>query len=390
MVHPVFADLPVTVFEEMSGLAREMGAINLGQGFPDDQGPIALRRKAGQALIEGSNQYPPMRGLPLLRQAVAAHYGRAQGLDLDPDHEIIVTSGATEALAAAFLSLISPGDEVVLFQPLYDAYLPMVRRAGGVPRLVRLAPPHWRFDRAMLEAAFSDRTKLVVLNSPLNPAGVVMADEDLALLAQFCVRHDVIAVCDEVWEAVVFDGRAHKPLMTFPGMRERTVKIGSAGKLFGMTGWKVGFLCAAPALARALAGAHQFLTFTTPPNLQAAVAFGLDEPGEWFETMPAGLQRSRDRLAAGLRNVGFSVLDSAGTYFLNVDLAASGIDEPDRAFALRAVREQGVAAIPVSAFYAKDPVTSVLRLCFAKGDDVLDAAVERLARAKATSASLSK
>ncbi|PVM82873.1 aminotransferase [Caulobacter radicis] len=382
MVHPVFADLPVTVFEEMSGLARELGAINLGQGFPDDQGPLALRRKAGEALIEGSNQYPPMRGLPQLRQAVATHYGRTQSLDLDPDREIIVTSGATEALAAAFLSLISPGDEVVLFQPLYDAYLPMVRRAGGVPRLVRLSPPHWRFDRAMLDAAFSEKTRLVVLNSPLNPAGVVMADEDLALLAEFCLRHDAIAVCDEVWEAVVFDGRVHRPLMTFPGMRERTVKIGSAGKLFGMTGWKVGFLCAAPPLARALAGAHQFLTFTTPPNLQAAVAFGLEEPGDWFEAMPAGLQRSRDRLAAGLRQAGFTVLDSAGTYFLNIDLAASGIDEPDRAFALRAVREHGVAAIPVSAFYAQDPVTSVLRLCFAKGDDVLDAAVERLARAR--------
>ncbi len=382
MVHPVFADLPVTVFEEMSGLARELGAINMGQGFPDDQGPIALRRKAGQALIEGSNQYPPMRGLPQLRQAVAGHYGRKQGLDLDPDREIIVTSGATEALAAAFLSLISPGDEVVLFQPLYDAYLPMVRRAGGIPRLARLTPPHWRFDQAMLEAAFSDKTKLVVLNSPLNPAGVVMPDEDLALLAQFCVRFDVTAVCDEVWEAVVFDGRIHRPLMNFPGMRERTVKIGSAGKMFGMTGWKVGFLCASPPLARALAGAHQFLTFTTPPNLQAAVAFGLDEPGDWFEAMPAGLQRSRDRLATGLRGAGFTVLGSGGTYFLNVDLAASGIDEPDRAFALRAVREHGVAAIPVSAFYAEDPVTSVLRLCFAKGDDVLDAAVERLARAK--------
>ncbi|PVM90963.1 aminotransferase [Caulobacter endophyticus] len=383
MVHPVFADLPVTVFEEMSGLARELGAINLGQGFPDDQGPIALRRKAGEALIEGSNQYPPMRGLPQLRRAVAGHYGRDQGLDLDPDNEIIVTSGATEALAAAFLSLISPGDEVVLFQPLYDAYLPMVRRAGGIPRLVRLSPPHWRFDQAMLEAAFSDRTRLVVLNSPLNPAGVVMADEDLALLAQFCVRHDAIAVCDEVWEAVVFDGRAHRPLMSFPGMRERTVKIGSAGKMFGMTGWKVGFLCAAPPLARALAGAHQFLTFTTPPNLQAAVAFGLDEPGDWFEAMPAGLQRSRDRLAAGLRQAGFAVLDSAGTYFLNIDLPASGVEEADRAFALRAVREHGVAAIPVSAFYAQDPVTSVLRLCFAKTDAVLDAAVERLARARA-------
>ncbi len=382
MVHPVFADLPVTVFEEMSGLARELGAINLGQGFPDDQGPIALRRKAGEALIEGSNQYPPMRGLPQLRQAVAGHYARSQGLELDPDREIIVTSGATEALAAAFLSLISPGDEVVLFQPLYDAYLPMVRRAGGVPRLVRLTPPHWRFDRAMLEAAFSEKTRLVVLNSPLNPAGVVTPDEDLALLAEFCVRFDVTAVCDEVWEAVVFDGRAHRPLMAFPGMRERTVKIGSAGKMFGMTGWKVGFLCAAPPLAKALAGAHQFLTFTTPPNLQAAVAFGLEDPGDWFTAMPAGLQRSRDRLAAGLRDVGFSVLDSGGTYFLNVDLTASGIDEPDRAFALRAVRAHGVAAIPVSAFYAEDPVTNVLRLCFAKADDVLDAAVERLARAK--------
>ena len=382
MVHPVFSDLPVTVFEEMSGLARELGAINLGQGFPDDPGPIALRRKAGEALLEGSNQYPPMRGLPLLRQAVAGHYGRTQRLDLDPEREIIVTSGATEALAAAFLSLISPGDEVVLFQPLYDAYLPMVRRAGGVPRLVRLTPPHWRFDRAMLEAAFSDRTRLVVLNSPLNPAGVVMADEDLALLAEFCLHHDAVAVCDEVWEAVVFDSRVHKSLMTFPGMRERTVKIGSAGKLFGMTGWKVGFLCAAPPLAKALAGAHQFLTFTTPPNLQTAVAFGLDEPGDWFAAMPAGLQRSRDRLAAGLRQAGFAVLDSAGTYFLNIDLAASGVDEPDRVFALRAVREHGVAAIPVSAFYAEDPVTSVLRLCFAKGDDVLDTAVERLARAK--------
>lgn len=388
MVHPVYADLPVTVFEEMSGLARRLDAINLGQGFPDDEGPLALRRKAGEALIDGSNQYPPMRGLPELRRAVARHYGRRQGLDLDPEQEVIVTSGATEALAAAFLSLISPGDEVVLFQPLYDAYLPMVRRAGGVARLVGLSPPHWRFDRAMLEAAFSDRTRLVVLNSPLNPAGVVAADEDLALLAEFCTRFDVVAVCDEVWEAVVFDGRAHRSLMTLPGMRQRTVKIGSAGKMFGMTGWKVGFLCATPPLARALAGAHQFLTFTTAPNLQAAVAFGLDEPGDWFEAMPAGLQRSRDRLAGGLRQAGFSVLDSGGTYFLNVDLAASGVAEGDRAFALRAVRDHGVAAIPVSAFYAQAPVTHVLRLCFAKADAVLDAAVERLARARAAVTSL--
>ncbi|WP_029914410.1 aminotransferase [Caulobacter sp. UNC358MFTsu5.1] len=382
MVHPVYADLPTTIFEEMSGLARQTGAINLGQGFPDDAGPMALRRKAGEALITGTNQYPPMRGLPDLRQAVAAHYGRTQGLDLDWESEIVVTSGATEALAAALLSLISPGDEVVLFQPLYDAYLPMVKRAGGVPKLVRLTPPHWRFDRAMLEAAFSDRTRMVVLNTPLNPAGVVTPDEDLALLAEFCVRHDAVAVCDEVWEAVVFDGRRHRPLIGYPGMRERTVKIGSAGKMFGMTGWKVGFLCAAPALTKALAGAHQFLTFTTPPNLQEAVAFGLRDPGDWFEAMPAGLQRSRDRLAAGLRDAGFTVLDSGGTYFLNVDLKASGIDEDDRTFALRAVRDHGVASIPVSAFYAEDPVRHILRLCFAKADDTLDEAVRRLAAAR--------
>lgn len=381
MVHPVFDNLPTTIFEEMSGLARELGAINLGQGFPDDAGPEPLRAKAAQALMSGSNQYPPMRGLPQLRAAVAEHYRLSQGLDLDAN-EITVTSGATEALAAAFFSLISPGDEVVLFQPLYDAYLPLVRRAGGIPRLVRLEPPHWRFDRAMLEAAFTPRTRMVVLNSPLNPAGTVTPDADLALLAEFCVAHDAIAVCDEVWEAVTFDGARHRSLMDFPGMRERTVKIGSAGKLFGMTGWKVGFLCAAPPLTRALAAAHQFLTFTTPPNLQAAVAWGLEHYRDWFSTMPAGLQVSRDRLTAGLEGAGYSVLPSAGTYFLNLDLRASGIAMADRAFCLALAREHGVAAIPVSAFYAQSPVTHIVRLCFAKADATLDAAIARLAAAR--------
>ena len=382
MVHPVFDTLPTTIYERMSGLSRQHGAINLGQGFPDDPGPLPVREAAARALIEGSNQYPPMRGLPELRAAVAGHYGRTQDLRLDPDTEIVVTSGATEALAAAFTALISPGDEVVLFQPLYDAYLPLVRRAGGIPRLVRLAPPHWRFTREMLEAAFSDRTRLVVLNSPLNPAGVVTPDEDLALLAEFCVKHDTIAVCDEVWEAVVFDGRRHRPLMNFPGMRERTVKIGSAGKLFGMTGWKVGFLMAAAPLTKALAAAHQFLTFTTPPNLQAGVAWGLDHHRAWFDTMPTALQRSRDRLTAGLRAAGYAVLESQGTYFLNVDLTASGVLVDDVTFCERCVAEYGVAAIPVSAFFAENPVTHVVRLCFAKADATLDAAVERLAAAR--------
>jgi len=379
---PIFSSLPTTIFEEMSGLARETGALNLGQGFPDAPGPEAVRARAADAVLHGYNQYPPMVGLPELRQAVAAHYARSQGLDLDWESEVTITSGATEALAAAFFGLLQAGDEVIVFQPVYDAYLPLIRRAGGTPRLVRLSPPSWRFNRATLEAAFSERTRFVVLNNPVNPTGVVLPEEDLALLAEFCRRYDVVAICDEVWEQVVFGNAAHRPLMAFPGMRQRTVKIGSAGKMFGLTGWKVGFICAAPELTRTLARAHQFLTFTTPPNLQSAVAFGLETGADWFATMPRALERSRDRLAQALSRKGFAPLPSQGTYFLNVDLAASGVAEPDRDFALRAVREAGVASIPVSALYETDPVTSILRLCFAKGDEVLDEAAVRLARAR--------
>jgi len=382
MANPIFANLPTTIFEEMSGLARTLGAVNLGQGFPDDPGPESVRAKAAEAVLTGYNQYPPMAGLPELRQAVAAHYARYHGLDLDWQSEVTITSGATEALAAAFLGLIQPGDEVVLFQPLYDSYLPVIRRAGGVPRLVRLQPPHWRFTRETLQAAFSQRTRFVVLNNPINPCGVVLPEEDLALLAEFCVAHDSVAICDEVWEQVVFGNAVHRPLIAFPGMRERCVKIGSAGKMFGLTGWKVGFLCAAPALTQALARTHQFLTFTTPPNLQAAVAFGLETGENWFREAPRDLERSRDRLAEGLKREGFAVLPCQGTYFLNVDLPASGVEEPDRAFALRAVQEAGVAAIPVSAFYEEDPVTTIVRLCFPKRDAVLDEGVARLAKAR--------
>jgi N-succinyldiaminopimelate aminotransferase len=382
MANPTFANLPMTVFEEMSGLARSLGAVNLGQGFPDDPGPLGIRQHAAEAVLNGYNQYPPMAGLPELRQAVAAHYNRTQGLDLDTGAEVTITSGATEALAAAFLGLIEPGDEVVVFQPVYDAYLPLIRRAGGVPKLVRLAPPAWRFDRAMLEAAFSSRPRFVVLNNPMNPTGVVLPDGDLALLADYCVRYDAVAICDEVWEQVVFAPHRHRTLIACPGMRQRCVKIGSAGKMFGLTGWKVGYLCAAPGLTEVLARAHQFLTFTTAPNLQAAVAWGLETGADWFAQMPLDLARSHDRLAAGLQREGFAVLPSQGTYFLNVDLAASGVDEPDRAFALRAVQAAGVAAIPVSAFYEVAPVTTVLRLCFSKADATLDLGVERLARAR--------
>ena len=382
MVNSIYAALPTTVFAEMSGLAAQLGAINLGQGFPDDPGPEAVRAKAADAVLNGYNQYPPMTGLPELRRAVADHYNVTQGLDLEWASEVTITSGATEALAVSFLGLIEPGDEVIVFQPFYDSYLPVIRRAGGVLKLVTLKPPYWRFDRAMLAAAFSARTRLVVLNNPMNPTGVVLPDEDLALLAEFCVAHDAVVVCDEVWEKLVFSGACHRPLMSYPGMRERTVKIGSAGKMFGLTGWKVGYLCAAPSLTHALTRAHQFLTFTTPPNLQTAVAWGLEHAGDWFRDMPLGLERSRDRMAEGLRREGFVVLPADGTYFLCLDLTGSGIAEGDRDFCLRGVKDAGVAAIPVSAFYETEPVTHIVRLCFSKGDQRLDEGVRRLSKAR--------
>ena len=378
-MNPIFAGLPVSVFEVMSGLARDHAAVNLGQGFPDDPGPEDVRRKAAEAVVSGWNQYPPMLGLPELRQAVAAHYQHWQNLTLDPDREIMITSGATEALAGALMALIEPGDEVVLFQPLYDAYLPLVQRAGGVPKFVRLEPPHWRFTDEMLERAFSPKTKVVLFNNPLNPTGTVYAREDLERLAAFCQRYDAIAVCDEVWEHVIFDGRAHLPLIAIDGMRERCVKVGSAGKIFSLTGWKVGFVCAAPQVLRVLAKAHQYITFTTPPNLQAAVAYGLAKADDYFTTMRADFQRSRDRFADGLRALGFPTLDAQGTYFLNVDLAPLGLNQDDETFCKRLVTEHKVAAIPVSAFYADDPIRSVVRFCFAKRDATLDAALERLA-----------
>jgi aspartate/methionine/tyrosine aminotransferase len=382
MVHPLYTGMPPTIFDEMSGLARAHGSLNLGQGFPDDPGPEALRRAAAEAVLHGYNQYPPSRGLPELRRAVAAHYARTQGLSFDPDTQVTVTSGATEALASAILALVEPGDEVILFQPAYDAYAPLVRRAGGIPRFVTLAPPDWRWTAGQLEAAFTPRTRAVILNTPVNPTGVVVPQADLEILAEACRARSIPVICDEVWEQLVFDGAVHRPLIALPGMADLAVKIGSAGKMFGLTGWKVGFLCAGPALSPALARAHQFLTFTTPPNLQAAVALGLESPEDWFTQMPARLQASRDRLAAALRREGFLVVHSQATYFLTVDLPGSGVDEADRAFALRAVTQAGVAAIPVSAFYETEAVTRVLRLCFAKTDEVLDEAATRLARAR--------
>ena len=379
-MNSIFAGLPTTVFETMSQLARQHDAVNLGQGFPDDPGPRDVREKAAEAVLDGWNQYPPMMGVPELRQAAATHYRHWQGLELDPATEIMVTSGATEALAGALLALIEPGDEVVLFQPLYDAYLPLVQRAGGVPRLARLTPPHWRLTEEVLASAFTPKTRVVLFNNPHNPTGRVFESDELELLAEFCRRSGAVLVADEVWEHVVFDARRHVSVLSLPGLRERSVKIASAGKIFGMTGWKVGMVCAAPELMKGLSKAHQFLTFTTPPALQHAVAYGLGKDPAWFEGMRAGLQRSRDRLADGLAALGLTPLPSAGTYFLNVDLAALDPRLDDEAFCRDMVERHGVAAIPVSAFYAREAVRSVVRFCFAKTDATLDEALGRLER----------
>ena len=378
-MNPIYTALGTTIFEKMSGLAREHGAVNLGQGFPDGNGPPDVVEAAAHALRHGSNQYPPMAGLPVLREAVANHYAAHQGLDLTAD-EVIVTSGATEALAASIFALVSPGDEVVMFPPVYDAYLPLVQRAGGIARFVRLEPPEWRITAEALAAVSSRKTKLVLLNNPLNPTGSVATRGELAIVAAFCVAHDAIAISDEVWEHVIFDGADHVPLMSLPGMRERTVKIGSAGKIFSLTGWKVGWMCAAPPIASVLAKAHQFLTFTTPPNLQSAAAYGLSKDVHYFKEMRRDFAKSHHHLASGLVHLGYAVLPSKATYFLSVDLNASGITSTDTEFCEMLVRNHGVAAIPVSAFYPQDPVTNIVRLCFAKDQATLNAALERMPR----------
>ncbi len=379
-MNPIYRDMPTTIFEAMSMRARAAGAINLGQGFSDGPRNDAVIDAACDALQQRSNQYPPMIGIPELRGAVADWYRRHQQLELGPD-EVVVTSGATEAIAAALLAVISPGDEVLLFQPLYDAYLPLVQRAGGVARIVTFDPSGWRIDAEALAASITPRTRALVFNDPMNPMGTCAHPDDLALLARICAEHDLIAICDEVWEALVYDGAQHRSLMQHPGMRERTVKIGSAGKIFGLTGWKVGWMCAAPSLARILAKAHQFLTFTTPPNLQWAVAQGLASQDDWIAMARDQHQASRDFFCAGLRALGLVTVPSAATYFVSVDLSASRMAIDDVAFCDAIIDQAGVAAIPISAFYAEAAPRHLVRFCFAKERATLQEALDRLAAA---------
>ncbi len=380
-MNPLYESMATSVFERMSLAAAARGAINLGQGFPDFGWEPAMLAAAARALTEGSNQYAPSRGLPVLREAVAAHYGRHFGQTLTAD-QLCVTSGATEAIAAALLATVSPGDEVIVMTPAYDAYTPLVRRAGGVVREVTLRLPGWRIDRDALQAAVTPRTRAIILNNPHNPTGRLFDRDELAAVAGVAVAHDLIVIADEVWEHVLLDGQRFTPIATLPGMAERTIKCGSAGKIFSLTGWKIGWLVAAPELAALAARAHQFLTFASAPNLQAAVAYGLNEGDGWLDPMRARFTRARDRLAAGLTESGYAVLPSASTYFLCVDLAASGLSLDDEAFAAIALDQAGVAVIPLSPFAEVAPPRHLIRLCFAKQDATIDAGVAALRRAR--------
>jgi len=364
----------------MSRLAKESGAINLGQGFPDVDGPEDIRRFAAEEITAGRNQYPPMMGVPELRKAVAESNRRFYGLDVDWQTEVLVTSGATEALSDCMAALIESGDEVILIEPLYDCYLPLVKRAGGVPRLVRVTPPDWRLDADALAAAFSAKTKAILLNNPMNPAAKVFDDEELSLIAALVIENDAYAICDEVYEHILFDGRKHRPLMTLPGMRERTIRIGSAGKTFSLTGWKVGYVTAAPALLDPVTKAHQFTTFTTPPGLQKAVAYGLAKDDAYYRSLAGDLEAKRDRFAKGLADIGFGVAPCAGTYFLSVDASSLGLNGTDVDVCEQLTTGAGVTAVPVSAFYESDAPGTFIRFCFSKRDAVLDGALDRLRR----------
>ncbi len=380
-MNPLYEQMQTSVFERMSLAASRHGAVNLGQGFPDFGWSDEILEAAAQALKDGSNQYAPSRGTIALREAVAAHYNRQFGEDLVAGN-VCVTSGATEALGAAILATVEPGDEVIIFTPAYDSYAPMIRRAGGTPVEVALRPPSWGIEADGLQAAVTERTRAILFNNPHNPAGRLFERDELDAIATLARDRDLIVISDEVWEHVLLDRRRFTPIATLSGMAERTIKIGSAGKIFSLTGWKVGWLVAAPELANLVARAHQFLTFSTAPNLQAAVAFGLDEGDSWLQPMRDRFERARDRMADGLRAAGYAVLPAASTYFLVVDLAASGIGLDDEAFASAAVEQAGVAVVPLSPFAEREAPRHLVRLCFGKKDETIDAGVAAMARAK--------
>ncbi len=374
------AGFGTTIFAEMSALAERTGAINLGQGFPDTDGPEEVLEAAVEALRGGHNQYPPGPGIPALRAAIAAHQQRFHGIEVDPDGEVLVTTGATEAIAAALLALCEPGDEVVTFEPYYDSYAACIALAGARRRPVTLRPPGYEIDPEALAAAFSPRTRLVLLNTPHNPTGKVFTPAELELIAGHCRERDVLAVSDEVYEHLVYDGREHVPLATLPGMAERTLTISSAGKTFSVTGWKIGWACGPRALVAAVQTAKQFLTFVSGAPFQPAIAHALGLPDAYFESFRADLERKRDRLCEGLEAAGLEVFRPAGTYFVTADIRPLGEDD-GHAFCIALPERAGVVAVPTVVFYDdKDAGRSLVRFAFCKRDDVIDEAAARIAR----------
>jgi aspartate/methionine/tyrosine aminotransferase len=379
--------LGVTIFSEMTRLAIAHGAINLGQGFPDFPGPDFVKEAAVTAIRADLNQYAPSHGLPRLRKAIAATFERSYGHPVDPESEVTVTTGATEGLHAALLALVDPGDEVIVFEPFYDAYIAQIRFAGGVPRPVTLRPPDWHVAPDELVAAFGPRTRAIIVNTPHNPTGKVFTQRELASIAALCQEHGVVAITDEVYDRILYDGAAHLPLATLPGMWERTITLNSTGKTFSMTGWKIGWAIASPPLTQAIRVTHQFITFATATPFQEAMAVALEEAAvsSYYTELAAAYAERRALLRQALERAGLTVLPCRGSYFLLAD--ASGLGFPDDvSFCRFLVTEVGVAAIPPSAFYA-DPTRAPVfaRFCFAKRRETLEAAAERLARLADTS-----
>lgn len=368
----------------MSALAVRTGAVNLGQGFPDTDGPPEVIARAVAALEGGANQYAPGIGIPPLRQAIARHQRRHYGIELDPDTEVVVTTGCTEGIAASLLGLVDPGDEVIVLEPYYDSYTAMLQFAGGVRRPVTLRAPDFRLDADELAAAVTDRTRLILLNSPHNPTGAVLTEAELRAVARVAVEHDLIVVTDEVYEHLTFDDRPHVPLATLPGMRERTLTLSSAGKAYSFTGWKVGWATGPAPLVRALIGAKQWLTFTSGAPLQPAIAMALDEHPDFPQQIAASLQERRDHLCTGLVGAGLTTFVPEGTYFAISDITELGWSS-GMEFCLALPERAGVVAIPAEVFY-DDPDSPgagrhLVRWAFCKEEPVIDEAVARLQKA---------
>jgi len=377
MPNPVFSSLPTSIFQHMTVLAIKHEAINLGQGFPDQDGPLSLRQVAAKQLLDGPNQYPPSKGMAILRQAVSAHAAKFYGLAYDPEDEVVITSGGTEAVTGSLMAMAGVGDEVVMIEPTYDSYRPMAEGAGAVVRCVKLLPPDWRLTEEALRAAITSKTRAILINSPHNPAGRAFSREELENLARVVDGTDIIVICDEVYEHLVYDGRPHVPLATLPGMRGRCLKIGSAGKIFSLTGWKVGWVMGPRELVRVVQNAHQFLTFTTSPALQNGVAHGLTHEMDYPIQLTQRLQKNRDVLAAGLTKLGFEVQPCEGTYFLTAGITKL-TNEKDFAFCERLIREAGVALIPLSAFFHSGTPDTFVRFAFCKQQTLIEQSLERL------------